>query len=913
MNMDEKQRIDLRVSETAFPEEAPVPKAEEPAQISPIPDKQPEKQPEKPSNYREFRKQQKDKARLAGATEGAKRIKRLLVFGAGITAIMITMLGLWFFWVVNAYKAQYVAPAPPVIAAKSPADAARQYSLLIKLQPDRSFQAAFSDVATLTGQSLQPPPLDSSETYAQKLAALHEFARQCVEKAKIQKGATVDPGNAPSFGIKALLDDLSSIDKKLGAGTISGAIAAQASRDLAELDYISPNNIGGNEPVVGRALALAAIAAATGQDVAATDVALALDMNYTIEARSLAQSLPASNLWRLKALNQVKKPADFYRPASIAAGDPARAFIRLHDDVNFWARAALDERALSMLNDVLERKPLTNGLGDVPSDEAARDIAERLDSGTYNAEQIARLQRNLDAARPSGRLLDQKILKAYFNTYFYGLIFDVADQLEYGFGSYDMIHDLQKSLGKAANMQAPAAELAHLLELRGWSRPVSEYEGMLRQSTSFGNGMRASEFTHLRAIDDTGSHTRYAFSLLLRDLDATQMARTQALVAAGFRFDPYAAREFIQANGATVVPDNPPSAIRKHLQATPAMLSEAAQKAESWREADLLRYGDMLRDSGKLDQAYKIYDRSLDRYGDSLSMSRIMGVLWRQGKPDAAAKFLFDQSDKTVTDWTLHQVDTNWTTNYGAEFADVFASNPEAGQKAFDSLVARNGMSWSYYEGIATNFATRGDWQNAFKYQSQLTSRSPMYDARNRLIAYDYLRKLKGEPEAAKWLKATIAKSPKLADSTQFAVPALATRIFEPLWTVLPVRPTDPETALIWEARAAAEAAQPGLADKTGGHLKDLKAWAEKAGPASKYYLGMLSEADLVNATTQDAAQLRLVCIALGWKAEAAGDMVNAAKWYAIAANVGPQNIPDFVDVPVMRMRALFPQVIAKK
>jgi hypothetical protein len=189
-----------------------------------------------------------------------------------------------------------------------------------------------------------------------------------------------------------------------------------------------------------------------------------------------------------------------------------------------------------------------------------------------------------------------------------------------------------------------------------------------------------------------------------------------------------------------------------------------------------------------------------------------------------------------------------------------------------------------------------------------------MFEARNRLIAYDYLRKLKGEADATKWLKDTIAASPKLADATQFAVPALTTKILEPLWTVLPVNPTGSNAALIWEARAAAEAAQPGLADKTGGHLKELKAWAEKAdSPISKYYLGMASEADIANAKANDATQLRLLCIGLGWKAEAAGDVVNAAKWYAIAANVGPQNIPDFVDLPVQRIRALVPQVIVKR
>jgi hypothetical protein len=111
---------------------------------------------------------------------------------------------------------------------------------------------------------------------------------------------------------------------------------------------------------------------------------------------------------------------------------------------------------------------------------------------------------------------------------------------------------------------------------------------------------------------------------------------------------------------------------------------------------------------------------------------------------------------------------------------------------------------------------------------------------------------------------------------------------------------------LIWEARAAAEAAQPGLADKSGGHLKDLKAWADKAdSPVAKYYLGMISENDILNATAKDAVQMRLLTSAVGWKAESAGDFVKAAKWYAVAMNTGPQNIPDFVDLPVQRLQAM--------
>jgi tetratricopeptide (TPR) repeat protein len=322
------------------------------------------------------------------------------------------------------------------------------------------------------------------------------------------------------------------------------------------------------------------------------------------------------------------------------------------------------------------------------------------------------------------------------------------------------------------------------------------------------------------------------------------------------------------------------SIIEQSLRASRArMLQLEGNPQEAWRELEPLtgtgHYGVMMRAAyvlaalGRKDEAVAMARKRLDRLpNDWNSLTVLVELLWRAGKPDEAANTLMHPPFRVDVD--------AWRERIGPAFARAFADRPDADALgAFVSLKTAGVVRRNLRE-LAVGAA--GEVRNtlALAMLTRLLETGPA-DPVLLVRTASVMRSLQGLSAATAWLRAQTRPE----DVYSLARILYEQRQHELLWTALPEEL--PATALdgVWLLRAADASRSP---QEQALRAPALAQHFAAAQGTETYLLGRyLSGLSNVDSVRRATHRTRTAWV-LGVRAEAEGHPSDASAWYQVAA-----------------------------
>jgi hypothetical protein len=287
---------------------------------------------------------------------------------------------------------------------------------------------------------------------------------------------------------------------------------------------------------------------------------------------------------------------------------------------------------------------------------------------------------------------------------------------------------------------------------------------------------------------------------------------------------------------------------------------------------------DLLLALGRNDDALRVAVAEADRYPQNLEdVLSLVRVLWHTGKVEAAAQVL--------KKWPGVIDDVAWGFHIGAAFADEFADRTEAGQAAFQALLAQ-GFPPHHLVELTDAVVRRDRPELAFKLIASVQAPGGQ-GIEIALGAYRELEKWQGHEAAVAWIKDRIPRPALGLASLLFYQEKTDDLLWElvrnPAWLDFP--------EAVWLMRAAAHVRS---GDTDPERTRALTRYYRKAGDnkydvMGKYLMGMVDESALADVPlgTKETTE---VAYYLGLKAQADGRYADAAEWYRVSVDPGAES-----------------------
>lgn len=311
---------------------------------------------------------------------------------------------------------------------------------------------------------------------------------------------------------------------------------------------------------------------------------------------------------------------------------------------------------------------------------------------------------------------------------------------------------------------------------------------------------------------------------------------------------------------------------------TEAALEAVHHDAEGYYGPAMTQAVGLLLEAGMDEDAATVAVAEAERYPQSLTaVLPLVRVLWHAGQVDAAARLL--------KAWPGVIEASDWAFHIGEAFADEFADRTEAGQAAFQALIAQR-FPPHLLRSIASQVAKRDRHELAFKLIAALPATGGQAIELS-LGAYHQLEAWQGHEAAVEWIRERIPQKALGLASILFyqekADDLLWELIRHPGWLEYPEG--------VWLMRAAAHV-RSGETDpeRTEALLRYYrKAGDNKYDVMGKYLVGMVDEAALADIPLA-RKEMTEVAYYLGLKAQADGRYADAAEWYRVCAEPGSEN-----------------------
>lgn len=246
-------------------------------------------------------------------------------------------------------------------------------------------------------------------------------------------------------------------------------------------------------------------------------------------------------------------------------------------------------------------------------------------------------------------------------------------------------------------------------------------------------------------------------------------------------------------------------------------------------------------------------------------------LLWRQGRPDEAARALA-RSVGVLDAWNLNKSLT-------VDFVECFADHPDARRvAAIDALLAEPALR-RYVWWLPGGFAEANRPDLAFQAASQIGDRGQL-PMESLIAAYDYLKAAKGREAATQWLENRLP--PK--ERNPISLKAFYTGNDDLLWDLISKPEAGEHPEWVWLARAYAVALRP---ESNAGHRAEVFAYYERDDPdhyhqLGRYALGLITDADAYALAT-DVRRRPEIATALGIRADGEGRIRDACEWYRVS------------------------------
>jgi hypothetical protein len=246
-------------------------------------------------------------------------------------------------------------------------------------------------------------------------------------------------------------------------------------------------------------------------------------------------------------------------------------------------------------------------------------------------------------------------------------------------------------------------------------------------------------------------------------------------------------------------------------------------------------------------------------------------LLWKQGRPNEAAKFLADAT-RVIRAWDLEQAVQG---DFAREFLDAPAERRDAAVDAF----SRQNALRPYASWLPIGFADLERYDLAFGVVARLSPSVPVDDDL-RIAGFGYLEKWKGREAATEWIKGRTPPNRR----NFVTMKALYSGNDELLWGL--VDPPDPKEhpEMVWLFRACALSLHP---EENAPHGPAVLEYYRREDPDryhrfGRYVLGLDDEKDMLK-IEGDAVLRADAAYCFGVRAESEGRFRDACEWYRVA------------------------------